>query len=167
MTLQDLFLYIEQNQQMVLIFCLSLPLIALTLGFLSKNKGHLAPWKYGYTLLIYAISIPGILAVGLNIYFFLFQRRDIMQTNLLLQVLPIIVLFVSLSIIRKNIDLSYIPGFDKIYSLWLMLFATLTLMWFLEKINIIIFSFLPFQYLIGGFILLFLIFYMSWKSLRK
>jgi hypothetical protein len=113
------------------------------------------------------VSIPGIFAVALNAYFFLFQRGDIMQTDVYLQILPIVIMLVTIFVIRRNVDLSLVPGFDKMSGLWFMLFATMFLMWLLEKIRIVVFSYLPFQYLLGIFAILFTLIYLSWRKIMK
>ncbi len=167
MTLQDFFNLVSENQKYALIYFISLPILALLIGLIGGQKDHLSPWKYMYTAIIYLVSIPGVFAVGLSVYFFLFQRRDILQTDLLLQVLPILAMITTIFIMKKNINLDFIPGFDKIYGLWMMLFATMFFMWFLEKIHIVVFSFLPFQYLLGAFLGLFGVIYFGWRKFVK
>lgn len=167
MTLQDFFNIVSQNQKYVLVYFITLPVLAMLIGLIGGAKDHLSPWKYLYTMIVYMVSIPGIFAVALNVYFFLFQRQDIMQTDLLLQVLPVFSMFLTVFILKKNINLEYIPGFDKIYALWMILFATMSIMWFLERIQIIVFSFLPFQYLLLAFLGLFAIMYFGWRKLSK
>ena len=164
MTLKELFLSIGENQNYTIAFFVIIPILAFLVGLIGGQKDHLSPWKYVYTILIYLISIPGIFAVGLNFYLFLFQRRDIMDTELLIQVLPVVSLIVTFAIMRNNVNLDFIPGFNKISGLWLMLFATMFFMWFLEKIHIVVFSYLPFQYLFGIFGVLFIIIYLGWRK---
>ncbi|CAH0994631.1 hypothetical protein EMA8858_00743 [Emticicia aquatica] len=167
MTLQQLFQRIGDNPNFLLFYFLVIPLAAIMAGILGKNEGHLSPWKYLYSALIYLVSVPGIFAVALNAYFFLFQRGDVMQTDVYLQILPVIVMLVTIFLIRRNVDLSLVPGFDKISGLWFMLFSTMFLMWLLEKIHIVVFSYLPFQYLIGVFIILFALIYLGWRRFVK
>lgn len=167
MTLQQLFQRIGENPNFLLFYFLIIPIAAIIAGVLGKGEGHLSPWKYLYTTLIYLVSVPGIFAVALNVYLFLFQRGDVMQTDINIQVLPIIVMLVTIIVIRRNVNLSLIPGFDKISGLWFMLFATMFFMWFLEKIRIVVFSYLPFQYLIGIFAILFALIYLGWKKIVK
>jgi hypothetical protein len=166
MTLQDFFTLLSNNTIPVLLFFIALPVLATIVGFIGGTKDHVAPYNYIYSVIIYLVSLPGIFAVGLNIYFFLFQRQDIMQTNLLLQVLPIAAMLITVLIIKNNILLAYVPGFDKISGLWLMLFAVLFFMWLLEKIQIVVFSMMPFQYLLGIFVLIFGGLYIGWKKVR-
>jgi hypothetical protein len=167
MTLQQLFQRIGDNPNFILFYFLIIPIAAIIAGVLGSGEGHLSPWKYLYASLIYLVSIPGIFAVALNAYFFLFQRGDIMQTDIYIQVLPLIVMLVTIFVIRRNVDLSLIPGFDKISGLWFFLFATMFLMWMLEKVRFVVFSYLPFQYLLGIFAILFTLIYLGWKKIIK
>ena len=164
MTLKELFSYIGQNPNFVLFYFLIIPVTALLCGILGKNEGHLSPWKYLYAFLIYCVSIPGIFAVALNIYFFLFQRGDVMQTDVYMQILPIFVLLVTIWLIRRNVDLELIPGFKTLAGLWLMMFASMSLMFLLDRTRIFVFSYLPFQYLLFIFILLFVVIYFGWRK---
>jgi hypothetical protein len=167
MTLKELFLSAGENQNYTIAFFTIIPVLAVLIGLIGGTKDHLSPWKYFYTALVYLVSIPGIFAVAFNVYLFLFQRRDIMETELLIQVLPVISMLLTIFILKKNINLEYIPGFDKIYALWMILFATMSIMWFLERVQIIVFSFLPFQYLLLAFLGLFAIMYFGWRKFTK
>jgi hypothetical protein len=164
MTLKELFTYIGQNPDFILFYFLIIPLTALITGILGKGEGHLNPWKYLYAFLIYFVSIPGIFAVAINIYFFLFQRGDVMQTDVYMQILPILVLLLTIWLIRRNVDLNLIPGFKTLSGLWLMMFASMTLMFLLDKTRIYVFSYLPFQYLLFIFLALFAVIYLGWRK---
>ena len=164
MTLQELFDKIGQNPDFLLFYFMVIPFTTLLAGILGKGEGHISPWKYLYAVLIYLVSIPGIFAVALNIYFFLFQRRDLMQTDVYLQILPVLVMVITIFLIRRNVDLALVPGFDKLSGLWMMLFATFSFMWFIDRTRIMIFSYMPFQYVIGFFLLMFGIIYLGWRK---
>lgn len=164
MTLRELFQYIGQNPNFLIIYFLLIPITAFLISILGKNEGHLSPWKYVYTFLIYAVSIPGLFAIGLNIYYFLFQRGDVLQMDVYMQLLPVIVMIVTILLIKRNVELADIPGFSTLSGLWLMLFASMTLMFFLDRTRIMVFSYLPFQYLLGLFLLLFVAIYWGWKK---
>ncbi len=167
MTLQELFKYIGQNPDFILFYLLIIPVTALLCGILGKGEGHLSPWKYLYAFLIYVISIPGIFAVALNIYFFLFQRGDVMQTDVYVQILPIFILLLTIWLIRRNVNLKAIPGFKTLSGLWLMMFASMTFMFLLDRTQIMIFSYLPFPYLLLTFVVLFGIIYLGWKRFTQ
>lgn len=143
MTLQEFFDILSANPAMVLFYLVSLPVTAYVICVLSKGEGHLDPWKYIHSALIYLACIPGIFALTLNVYLFVFERQSIMETNIYTQILPILTMFFTLLFISKNVPLKSIPGFEKVSGLMLILIAMFFLMWGLEKTRIIIFSYLP------------------------
>jgi hypothetical protein len=167
MTLEQFFQKMGEQPNFLLAYFLLIPILAIIVGLIGRGEGHLSPWKYIYSILIYLVSVPGIFAVCLNIYFFLFQRGDIMQTNVYFQILPIVSMVSTIFLIRRNVELAYVPGFDKISGLWFMLFVSMFLMWFIEKIHIVVFSYLPFQYLLAVFMGLFILIYVGWRRFVK
>lgn len=69
MTLQELFNLIAEHPAYIIFYFVVIPFAAFIAGLLSKGEGHLAPWKILYAILIYAVCIPGIFAVTLDVYF--------------------------------------------------------------------------------------------------
>lgn len=69
MTLQQFFDMIQANPNFSLYFFLGIPAIALVLGWVTEPDSSQSPWNYLFAVLVYAICIPGIFAVTLNIYF--------------------------------------------------------------------------------------------------
>ncbi len=163
MTLQELFNIIADHPQYVLFYFAIVPLAALILGSVSRGEGHLSPWKYVYAVLIYLASVPGIFAVTLDVYFFLFERQSIMNTDIYTQILPVVSMIATLLIIRRNVDLAWIPGFDKLSGLITMITATMIIMWFIDKTRLVVFSYLRFEYVLLIFFLLFLLIRYGWS----
>lgn len=155
MTLGEFFDWISSKPVLILFYFLSIPLLAILAGVFSKGEGHLSPWKYLYSTLIYMVCIPGIFAVTLSIYFFLFERIPIMDTNLYTQILPILSMIATILIIKKQVSLDLVPGFDKISGLILIIAAMMSLMWVIDKTRIYSITFMPFYVvvliLIAGF----------------
>ena len=157
MTLQDFFELCSRRPEYVGFYVVSILLTAFLAGVLGKGEGHLSPWKYLYSFLIYFATIPGIFAIILNIYLFLFERQSIFQMNLYTQLLPILVMILTLWIIRKNVPFDLVPGFDKISGLVSITFGILGVMWLLDRMHIVAISFLPFHFVILLVILLFVL----------
>ena len=78
MTLQAFFESISQNPTPAIGYMLFVPLTAGLASLFAKNEGHLSPWKFLYSGLIYLSTIPGIFALALNAYLFLFERQPIL-----------------------------------------------------------------------------------------
>lgn len=163
MTLGDFFNMMSQNPSIVYFYFLAVPLTALLAGIFGKGEGELSPWKYLYSLLIYLTSIPGIFAVTLNVYMFLFERQSILSAPLATQVVPIVSMFLTYYLIRRNVHFDDIPGFDKISGLVMILFSLITLMWIAEKTHIIAVTILPFIWVIGIFAILLILIRVGWK----
>ena len=169
MTLQELFNLLDDptNAALMLSFLILIPIGSLILGFISGKDGHLSPWKYIYSVFIYLICIPGIFAITLNVYLFLFENQSIMYTNIYTQILPIISMIATLLIIRSNVDMEWIPGFNKLPGLVMIIFSTIALMWFLDRTRIWVISFLRFEYVLLIFVLLLLVIRFGWSRLMK
>lgn len=165
MTLADFFQKIADTPSYIIFYFTIIPVTALLAGWLGKGEGHIAPWKYLYSTLIYLVSVPGIFAVTLSIYFFLFEKRSILQTDVFVQILPVVSMIATLLLIRKNVRLDDIPGFDKLSGLIMMITATLAIMWFFDRTRIIAFTYIPFQYVILIFIGLLIVIRLGWKRL--
>ena len=163
MTLQQLIDRLGDNPQLILIYFSALPLVAFLAGIMGRNEGHLAPWKYLYAMLVYLACIPGIFAVALNVYLFLFERQSIFQFDVYTQILPFFVMLLTLWLIRRNVSFDYIPGFGKISGLVLMIFATISVMWIVDRTRIVVFSYLRFEYVLVLFLGLLCLMMLGWR----
>lgn len=154
MTLGDCFNQIGQNPTWVLFYFLGIPIVALLTWYFGKDEGTNPPWNYLYSTLIYIVAIPGIFAITLNVYLFLFERQSVFDANLYTQVLPIFSMILTLYLVRKNVCFEDVPGFGKLSGLIMILTSLIVIMWFLEKTHIIAFTIIPIQWLLLGFIVL-------------
>ena len=165
MTLQELIDVLSANPVYVLFYFLIIPFAAFLAGILGKNEGHLVPWNYMYSALIYLVSIPGIFVFMLNIYLFLFESRSIMETDLFTQVLPIASMILTLWLIKRNVDLDIIPGFDKLSGLITMISAILAIMWIVDRTRILVFSYIRIEIVLLIFVVLLILVRFGWKRL--
>ncbi len=167
MTLQEFFNLLDDpnNAAMVISFLVIVPIAAWMVGFIAGKDAHLPPWNFIYAVLIYLICIPGIFAVTLNAYLFLFEQHSIMHTNIYTQIFPVISMIATLLIIRANVDLGWIPGFNRLPGLLMVIFATIAIMWFVDRTSIRVFSFLRFEYVLMIFLLLLFIIRFGWSRL--
>ncbi|MCR9101524.1 MAG: hypothetical protein NXI25_16305 [bacterium] len=163
MTLREFFDVLTNDPTYVLIYLAIIPVMAFVAGLTGQDKGHEAPWKYLYSTLIYFICVPGIFSITVSVYQFLFERRSIWDADVFVQVLPIVSMVVTLLIIRRNVNLDYIPGFDKLGGLVMIIASTLIIMWFIDRMRIIVFSYLRFEYVIFFFVGLLLVIRFGWK----
>lgn len=167
MTLQELFDSIGSNPTLVLIYFAMLPITALIAGFMSKDEGYEEPWCYLYSVLVYAACIPGIFALTLTGYSFMFERASMLDKNIFVYFLPIIVMIATLLIINRNVDIKDIPGFGKLSGLLMVIFAVFFVMFLLQKIQIFTVFFGSITHLFGLFIVLFAVFMWGSSKLFK
>jgi len=165
MTLLELFELFADNPMMILGYFLLIPFTAFLAYILGRHEGHLSPWKYLYTVLIYMVSIPGLFAVILNIYLFLFERRPILETDVYSQILPIFSMVGTLLLIKANVDLEKIPGFEKLTAFLMIVSIVMGIMWILDKTHIIAFTYIPFYYVILILVGLIAMIRIGWKKM--
>ncbi len=166
MTLRDVFMAVS-GQPLLLFMLLSVvPTGAFLINLWSgETADEIWKWRYVYAGLVYLACIPGIFAVTLNVYLFLFERQSIWDMNLAVQVLPILTMVASLMLIRRKLPFKYIPGFDKLSSFLTMIAAVMGIFWFIDRTRIYAITYVPFSYIVIGFIALLLIIRLAWNRI--
>jgi hypothetical protein len=154
MTLGEFFNHCSENPTNIKLFFALLPLTAILSLIFGKGEGHLSPWKYLYSILVYAACIPGIFSITLSFYFFFFERGSILNANIYTQVLPLFIMLLTLWLVRKNVSFDQVPGFDKIGSLVFFLTVLIVFLWVIEKTNIYVISYMPFWQFVVFFLLM-------------
>lgn len=167
MTLQEAFDYAGQNPAYIIFYFSIIPFAALLAGWMEREEGHLPPWNYLYSALIYMVAIPGILAIGLSIYNWLFERGDIMETNVLMQILPVISMLLTFFIIKNQVNMDHIPGFHRLGGLVMMIAAAMGMMWFIDRVRIIVFSYMPIQYLLLILLGMLVVIRIGWRKMAS
>ncbi len=167
MTLGDFFQAVGNNPSSILFYFVAIPLIAVLCYLWGRDEGHKSPWKYIYSGLIYLVSIPGIFAITLSVYLFMFERKSIFDTDMYLQVLPLLSMIATLWLIKLNVEFKHIPGFGRITALLLIILMVFTLLWILEKTRIFAITFVPFQYVVFILAAIFILIYFGSKRVFK
>lgn len=167
MTINDLFQYTQEHPANFLFYFCLIPFAALLAGFMEREEGHLPPWNYLYSTLVYLVAVPAILAVAYTIYLWLFERKPIGDTNLLLQFLPIASMLLTFFIVKRQVRIDSLPGFSRLGGLVTMISAALAIMWFMDKVRIYTFTHLPIQWLLGIFVVLLIVIRFAWTRVAK
>lgn len=165
MTLREFFDLLANNPGIIIFYFLAVPLTALLAWVLSQGEGHKNPWKYLYSALVFMTTIPGIFAVTLSIYLFLFERRSIFDTDMYTQILPVVSMGASLYLISRNVKFDQIPGFHRLGGLILIISGLLCFMWVIDRTHIFVISFIPFYYVIIGFVFLLVAICYGWTRM--
>jgi hypothetical protein len=122
MTVEQLFEAVGRQPWIVLAVFVAMPLLAFVVGRIhGPGQGAQSPWKYIYSLLVYLICIPGILASVVTGYSLFFVRTNLLQANVLVYFLPIVSMVVTLALIGKSVEFTRVPGFDRLSGLIVMI----------------------------------------------
>ncbi|AKD55284.1 hypothetical protein [Spirosoma radiotolerans] len=166
MTLRDVFAALSGQPIMLFLLLSAVPTGAFLVNLWSGETAEaIWKWRYVYAVLVYLACIPGIFAVTLNIYLFLFERQSIWDMNLGLQVLPVLTMVATLMLIRRKIPFSYIPGFGKLSSFLTLIGAVMGILWFIDRTRIYAVTYVPFAYIVVGFVALLLIIRFAWSRI--
>jgi hypothetical protein len=118
-TINDLIRTAGQYPWHVLALFSAPPLFALLTGWIHRTpaRGASAPFRHVYSGLIYAVTVPGMLAAVLTGYGLFFLRADLRSVPVLLYFLPIVSMLITWSLIRSRVDLDHVPGFERLSAL--------------------------------------------------
>ena len=148
MTLGEFFDFLSAQPAWLIGYFAALPLLALLIGWIAQDESRNAPWRYLYMLLLYGACIPGVFAVALSVYLFLFERGSILNMNLYTQALPVLAMALTLALIRRNVSFDDIPGFGRLSNLMMVISAVFVLMYLLDRTHLIAFVRVPVGYLV-------------------
>ena len=166
MTLRDVFDALSGHPTFLILLLLAVPTVAFLVNVVSgKTADEIWKWRYVYATLVYLACIPGVFAITLSIYLFLFERQSIWNINLVLQVLPILTMVGTLMLIRRKIPFNYIPGFGKLSGFLTLIAAIMGIMWVVDRTRIYAIAYIPFSYIIIGFVALLLIIRFAWSRI--
>jgi len=159
MTINDLIVLLSQYTLLIFILLTAIPLTALVYAkLIAGENGHARPHRYVYSLLVYLTSLPGVFAVVIIAYTMFFVKGNILNMELVSTILPIISMFITMTIIKKNVNMKYVPGFEKLRGLYLMLTTVFVIALIIVKTRIFLFfggSFITFAIIIVVLIALF------------
>ena len=154
MTVQDFIHWFGNNPNLILSYFAVLITISIVgLLFVDQNN-FTAPINYVYGVLIYAVTIPGLLALVLILYNFFFLKVNLLQLDLVVYFVPLIAMIMTLVIINKTVPMSRIPGFNKLSGLFIMIVITFIITYILQRMFFGVFFVGRFQYLILMFLAL-------------
>lgn len=166
MTFRDLFDYAAAQPGVIALYLLLIPLLAFLLTLWGGETAQdIWRWRYLYAGLVYATCIPGMFALTLNLYLFLFERQSVWAMNLALQVLPVLTMIATLLLIRRKLPFQYIPGFGRLSSFLTLIVALIGVLWFVDRLRLVAFTYVPFSYIVIGFVALLLLIRFAWSRI--
>lgn len=76
--------------------------------------------------------------------------------NMMVDVLPLLSMILTLFLIKKNVDFKEIPGFGKLTGFVGSIAGLMLVFFVLEKMHLIVFSYLPIQWLVIALVVAFI-----------
>ncbi|WP_438712233.1 hypothetical protein ACSTS3_07415 [Aquimarina muelleri] len=167
MTVQDIIQWFENYPFLIIGYFTILIFISL-LGLAMVNRRNFkSPITLLYSLLVYAVTIPGLLALIITAYSFLFLKTNLLEINILAYFVPIIAMIIVLFIINKTVPMHLIPGFGKLSGLFVIIAITFIITYVLQKMFFGVFFVGRIQYLLLFFLALLFILRIAWKKITK
>ena len=162
MSVRDIIYAIDQNSGVAIAFLAAVPILASMMGAVhGAGNGARSPWRYFYSVLVYAACVPGIFAATIAGYSLFFRNADMLSASLVAFVLPIISMIVTLAVIKRAVNLDDIPGFERIEGLMLMLFCSFVLALIVQRTGIWLVFRGSFVWFIGLIVVIFAIIKLS------
>jgi len=81
MTIQEFAESASHRPLMILLFFGFIVLFAIVAGIIGKGEGHLSPWKYLYSTLIYLTCVPAIFIITLSLYALVVEGASIFHRH--------------------------------------------------------------------------------------
>ncbi|WP_378178340.1 hypothetical protein [Aquimarina sp. SS2-1] len=167
MTVQDFINWFGNNPNLVLGYFAIIIAFSLIGLLFVKPSNFKPPINYLYGILIYAVTIPGLLALVLLLYSFFFLKINLLQVDLIAYFVPLIATIITLVIINKTIPMSRIPGFGKLSGLFILIMIAFIITYILQRMFFGVFFVGRFQYLILFFLVLLLGVKIAWDRIVK
>ncbi|WP_299434326.1 hypothetical protein [uncultured Aquimarina sp.] len=167
MTVQDFINWFGNNPNLVLGYFAVIIAFSLIGLLYVKPVNFKPPINYFYGILIYAVTIPGLLALILLLYSFFFLKTNLLQLDLVTYFVPLISMIIALVIINKTIPMSRIPGFGKLSGLFIMIMITFIITYILQRMFFGVFFVGRFQYLVVFFLALLFGLKIAWDRMVK
>jgi hypothetical protein len=143
MTLESIYQIFAQQALILVLFMLMAPWITWLICFLIPGYRE-EPFVLSVNLWLAMISVMfwvGYVAYATNTGGW---AKVVTQANFFLLVAPIYYILTSIWVAKKRIPLEAVPAFQSLQGAAMLTVAFLMLSWFLGRIHIILFSFIPF-----------------------
>lgn len=115
-------------------YLLALPLLALLLGLSHRRgAGNDSPWKYLYSVLVYAACVPGMLGAIIVLYMLLFAGENLLDVNALVTLAPVASMAATLAVAGRSVDFGPLPGFGRLSGLMVVLGLTFGVLFALSR----------------------------------
>lgn len=136
MTINDLLRVAGEHGWWLLAYFAVPPLLTWANGRFhdSRRQGGQNPYAGIYAVLIYLVSVPGMLATVLTGYGLFFLRADLRNVPVAVYFLPIASMVATWVLMRRQVDLDDIPGFGRLSALLILMAICFAVAFFLNRL---------------------------------
>lgn len=139
MSIAHLIALLDASPLVLALVFTGIPLVAWLYGLpLSSFRAGAAPHRHVFSVLVFLACIPGAMSLVLTAYSLFLLKTDLLRVNVLVFFLPIFSMAATLILIRRKTDLTALPGFDRVSSLFVLLTVTFLLVVLAEKTRILL-----------------------------
>lgn len=161
MSIQAIIDFLSAYSLLIVIMFIAIPLIAFAFGeAVGEENAPKSPYKYIYSMLVYLSSVPGIFSVVLCLYGLFILKVNLLEVNLIIYFVPLVSMIATIILIKRVVALDDVPGFDRLYGLFVVLGVSFTIALMILQTRIFIFFGSSISKLIIFIVILFL--FMSW-----
>ena len=121
LTIDDLIRAAGQHAWLLMGLFVVPPLLTALIGLVHRTpeRGAHTPYRHLYCGLIYSVAFPGMMAAALTGYGMFFLRADLRSVPILLYFVPIASMVGTWALMRRQVDLDSVPGFQRLSALML------------------------------------------------
>lgn len=139
MTIQDLIDQLGHYSVFIALYFAIPPLLVWSLGFVAYDReGRIMVFDYAYSVLIYLVSIPGVISAVLIGYSLFLVRQNLLDVNFLIYFVPVISMGLSFFLIGRRVSFDRLPGFGRLSGLMMMIGLSFLVVLALFKLRLII-----------------------------
>jgi len=132
--------------------------------FHGDDDGNEWPWKYLYSLIIFAVFLPAIFSITLVAYAMFVISQNLLDMNVFFIIAPVATMVLTIQIIKYNkVSIEKLPGFQRLIGLVMLMGAAGIGTLLISKMRIYAFASIgDIGYIMGG---LFLVMYAGYYML--
>jgi len=168
MTIQDLIDQLGHYSVFIALYFVIPPMLVWSLGFVAYDReGRIMFFDYAYSVLIYLVSIPGVISAVLIGYSLFLVRQNLLDVNFLIYFVPVISMGLSFFFIGRRVSFDRLPGFGRLSGLMMMIGLSFLVVLALFKLRLIIGFFASMESLVVIGIAVFIMFKYASTKLFK
>lgn len=168
MTIQNLIDQLEHHSLFVMLYFAIPPLLVWCLGFTSYDReGRVVFFDYVYSVLIYLVSIPGVISTVLIAYSLFLVKQNLLEVNILIYFVPVISMVLSFYLISRQVNFDRLPGFERLSGLMMLIGLSFLVVLALFKLRLIVGFFASMESLLVIGIAIFLLFKYAAAKISK